>query len=160
MPEWRLSNTHFPHKVHHSLFVLKDTRQHFSVICQRGHLKHQTRGTRTLSWLSVQFQLRSWSHSLWVRAPHQALCWQCGSCSKNRLSKLPWPEKALRQRVMRISNMNPARQNSVCQRHRWDMNSICYTIIRDGLGETQSGNKFHPPAQTVLNEYSTHRYTG
>ena len=29
-----------------------------------------------LSWLSVQLRLRSWSHSLWVRAPHQALCWQ------------------------------------------------------------------------------------
>ena len=26
--------------------------------------------------LSVRLRLRSWSHSLWVRAPHQALCWQ------------------------------------------------------------------------------------
>ena len=29
-----------------------------------------------LSWLSVRLRLRSWSHSLWVRAPRQALCWQ------------------------------------------------------------------------------------
>lgn len=29
-----------------------------------------------LSWLSVRLQLSSWSHSPWVRAPRQALCWQ------------------------------------------------------------------------------------
>ena len=29
-----------------------------------------------LSWLSVQLQLRSWSHSLWVQAPRPAPCWQ------------------------------------------------------------------------------------
>ena len=29
-----------------------------------------------LSRLSVRLQLRSWSHSLWVRAPRRALCWQ------------------------------------------------------------------------------------
>ena len=29
-----------------------------------------------LSLLGVQLHLRSWSCSLWVRAPHRALCWQ------------------------------------------------------------------------------------
>ena len=29
-----------------------------------------------LSWLSFRLWLRSWSHGLWVRVPHQALCWQ------------------------------------------------------------------------------------
>ena len=29
-----------------------------------------------LNWLSIQLQLRSWSHHLWVRSPHGALCWQ------------------------------------------------------------------------------------
>ena len=29
-----------------------------------------------LSWLSVQLRLRPGSHSLWVQAPCQALCWQ------------------------------------------------------------------------------------
>ena len=29
-----------------------------------------------LSRLSIQLWLRSWSPSLWVRAPHRALCWQ------------------------------------------------------------------------------------
>ena len=29
-----------------------------------------------LSWLSVRFWLRSWSHSLWVWALCRALCWQ------------------------------------------------------------------------------------
>ena len=29
-----------------------------------------------LSWLSIRLPLRSWSQSLWVRAPCQALCWQ------------------------------------------------------------------------------------
>ena len=29
-----------------------------------------------LSQLSVQLWLRSWSHSSWVQAPRQALCWQ------------------------------------------------------------------------------------
>ena len=28
-----------------------------------------------LSWLSVQLQLKSWSHSLWVWAPCWTLCW-------------------------------------------------------------------------------------
>ena len=32
-----------------------------------------------LSRLSIWLQLRSWSHSLWVRAPCWALCWQCGA---------------------------------------------------------------------------------
>ena len=29
-----------------------------------------------LSQLGIQLRLRSWSHSLWVQAPHWALCWQ------------------------------------------------------------------------------------
>ena len=29
-----------------------------------------------LSQLNVRLRLRSWSHGSWVRAPHQALCWQ------------------------------------------------------------------------------------
>ena len=29
-----------------------------------------------LSHLSIQLQLRSWSHVVWVQALHQALCWQ------------------------------------------------------------------------------------
>ena len=29
-----------------------------------------------LSWFSVQLRLRSWTHGLWVWAPHWALCWQ------------------------------------------------------------------------------------
>ena len=33
-----------------------------------------------LSRLSGRLRLRSWSHSLWVRAPRQALCWQPGAC--------------------------------------------------------------------------------
>ena len=33
------------------------------------------------SQLSVQLQFRSWSHSLWVQAPHKALCWHLGSWS-------------------------------------------------------------------------------
>ena len=34
-----------------------------------------------LSWLSVRLQVRSWSHSSWVQAQHQALCWQLGTWS-------------------------------------------------------------------------------
>ena len=32
-------------------------------------------------WLSVQLQLRSWSHGSGVRAPPRALCWQFGAGS-------------------------------------------------------------------------------
>ena len=35
---------------------------------------------RWLIRLSVQLQLRSWSHGLWVPALCQALHWQCGTC--------------------------------------------------------------------------------
>ena len=34
-----------------------------------------------LSRLSGRLQLRSWSHSPWVPAPHQALCWQLRACT-------------------------------------------------------------------------------
>ena len=34
-----------------------------------------------LSRLSGRLRLRSWSHSSWVGAPHQALCWQLGAWS-------------------------------------------------------------------------------
>ena len=34
-----------------------------------------------LSQLSVWLRIRSWSHSLWVPALHQALCWQLGAWS-------------------------------------------------------------------------------
>ena len=49
-----------------------------------------------LSQLSIRLQVRSWSHSLWVWAPHQALCgqltaWACfGFCVSLSLS-LPLP---------------------------------------------------------------------
>ena len=38
-----------------------------------------------LSWLSVQLQLRSWSHDSWVQAPHQALCWHLKAWSLLRI---------------------------------------------------------------------------
>ena len=52
-----------------------------------------------LSQLSIRLQLRSWSHGLWVQAPHQALCWQLrvwscfGFCAW--LSLCPSPVHAL-----------------------------------------------------------------
>ena len=39
-------------------------------------IKMWYRGAWWLSWLSGWLRLWSWSHSLWVWAPHQALCWQ------------------------------------------------------------------------------------
>ena len=47
----------------------------------RFPLKWRGRGARGwLSRLSVWHQLRSWSHSSWVRAPCKALCWRLGAC--------------------------------------------------------------------------------
>ena len=42
-----------------------------------------------LSQLSLRLQLRSWSHSSWVWAPHQALCWQLRAWSLLRILCLP-----------------------------------------------------------------------
>ena len=42
-----------------------------------------------LSQLSIRLRLRSWSHSLWVRAPCQAVCWQLGAWSLLRILCLP-----------------------------------------------------------------------
>ena len=42
-----------------------------------------------LSWLSGRLQLRSWSHSSWVQAPCQALCWQLGAWSLLPILCLP-----------------------------------------------------------------------
>ena len=42
-----------------------------------------------LSQLSVWLQLRSWSHGLWVRALHQALCWQLRAWSLLQILYLP-----------------------------------------------------------------------
>ena len=52
------------------------------------------------SQLSVQLQLRSWSHNLWVRAPHRAPCWQLRAWSMLQilclpLSLCPSPARAL-----------------------------------------------------------------
>ena len=48
-----------------------------SAPCAGNSLKIMlSRVPRWLSWLSNQLQLRSWSHSSWVWAPCQALCWQ------------------------------------------------------------------------------------
>ena len=43
-------------------------------------------------WLSqsvIQHRLKSWSHSLWVWAPHQALCWQLKAWSLPQILCLP-----------------------------------------------------------------------
>ena len=42
-----------------------------------------------LSWLSIWPLLRSWSHSSWVQALHQALCWQLRAWSLLRILCLP-----------------------------------------------------------------------
>ena len=42
-----------------------------------------------LSQLSVQLGLRSWSHSSWVWAPRQALCWQLRAWSLLQILCLP-----------------------------------------------------------------------
>ena len=42
-----------------------------------------------LSWLSVQLQLGSWSHSSWVWASHWALCWQLRAWSLLQIVCLP-----------------------------------------------------------------------
>ena len=42
-----------------------------------------------LSRLSVRLRLRSWSHGLWVRTPHRALCWQLRAWSLFRILCLP-----------------------------------------------------------------------
>ena len=34
----------------------------------------------------IRLWLRSWSHGLWVRAPHQAFCCQCGDCFGSSVS--------------------------------------------------------------------------
>ena len=44
-----------------------------------------------LSLLSIQLWLRSWSCSLWVWAPHQALSGQHGACFRVCLLSLPFP---------------------------------------------------------------------
>ena len=44
-----------------------------------------------LSQLSVRLRLRSWSRSLWVRAPRQALCWQLRAWSLFRILCFPLP---------------------------------------------------------------------
>ena len=63
--------------------------------------------------LSVQLWLRSWSHGLWLRAPHQVLCWQlrawrllrsCGS-----LSGPP-----LLTRCLSLSKINKYEKNNIC----------------------------------------------
>ena len=41
------------------------------------------------SWLSIWLWLRSWSHCLWVWAPHQALCWQLRTWSLFLILCLP-----------------------------------------------------------------------
>ena len=59
-----------------------------------------------LSWLSVWLRLRSWSHSLWVRAPHQALCWRLRAWSLLwilPLSLCPSPTHALSLSVSKIN---------------------------------------------------------
>ena len=81
---------------------LIDIREHCTVItksnCEENrdytHIKPLKQGAPGwLSRLSVWLWLRSWSHSLWVRAPHWALCWQPGTCfgSSVLLSVCPSP---------------------------------------------------------------------
>ena len=56
------------------------------------HVVHQDRKRGAPGWLhrlSIWLPLRSWSHGLWVRAPHQALCWQLRAWSLLRVLCLP-----------------------------------------------------------------------
>ena len=50
---------------------------------------HIIGATGWLSQLSIWLWLRSWSRSLWVWAPHQALCWQLRAWSLPRILCLP-----------------------------------------------------------------------
>ena len=52
-------------------------------------LFHRREAPGWLSQLSVQLQLRSWSHSLWVRAQCRALCWQLRAWSLLQILCLP-----------------------------------------------------------------------
>ena len=60
-----------------------------------------------LSWLSVRLPLRSWSHTPWVWAPHQALCWQLRAWSLLQIcvspSLCPSPANALSLSVSKIN---------------------------------------------------------
>ena len=59
-----------------------------------------------LSWLSVQLQLRSWSHSLWVQAPHRPLCWQLRAWSLLRILCLPLSLLLPHSRSVSVSQKN------------------------------------------------------
>lgn len=85
------------------------------------------------------------------------------SCSKNRLSKLPWPEKAIRQRVAVLQiSIQYAPEQCVPKRHGQGINRICYTIIRDRLGWIQSAASstlFHKKVSRALNKKGIQRNT-
>ena len=48
--------------------------------------KAKTGARGWLSWLSVLLRLKSWSHCLWVWAPHQAVCCQCRACFRSSVT--------------------------------------------------------------------------
>ena len=58
--------------------------------CSRPSFKRQKQGAPGwLSRLSIRLELRSWSCGPWVRAPHQALCWQLRAWSLFQILCLP-----------------------------------------------------------------------
>ena len=70
----------------------------------------QPRAPGWLSQLSIQIQLRSWSHSSWVQGLHRALCWQLRPWSLLQilclpLSLCPSPTHALSFLPSKIKNI-------------------------------------------------------
>ena len=68
-------------------------------------IKSIMRGTLTqwISRLSDQLQLRSWSHSWWIQAPCQALCWQLRAWSLLWVLCLPFYRRLSYSRYVSLS---------------------------------------------------------
>ena len=64
------------------------------VVCVRSSFFLGRLGGSVSQAYNSWFRLKSWSHGLWVWAPHWALYWQCGACLGFSLSFFLCPSPA------------------------------------------------------------------
>ena len=103
---------------HHNLVVLVGVRHLWVEIGREQTFRNTNIGAPGwLSKLSIQLQLRSWSHGSWVRDTRWALCWQLrawscfGFCVLLSVSLCPSPVRAL-SRSRSLSKINKQKQKT------------------------------------------------
>ena len=101
-------------------------------ICRKRIIKRNAQG-RAPGWLcqlNVRLQLRSWSYSLWVRTPCQALCWQLRAWSLLQilcllLSLCPSPTCALS-----LSLKNKYKHKKIHKESQWEYINVVSHCFR------------------------------